>query len=126
MNKILKTLIPTAALCAGVLFNPAAQAHHRMHGDANWSAPNTRAEVKEELAEARADGTLATTNSDDTARFAPSEQYGRPLTRAEVKADLAMARVDGRMKAINSEDPAQRMKITELPVNPVMAETSAE
>lgn len=59
----------------------------------------SRAEVKAELAQARADGSLAALTAD----YIPAQRYASVLTRQEVLAELRVNR-DGFAKAMTAED----------------------
>lgn len=64
------------------------------------SAPKTRAQVKAELAQARADGTLDLHNREGTY----TEHFVSTKTRADVRAELDQARADGTLDRVNGND----------------------
>jgi len=94
-----------ATLAAGLLISAAAQA------DTTATQTGlTRAEVKAQLAEARAKGEIpayrpAADFSDVVAPAAPS------LTRAEVRNAVVAAEYNGEFAKLNSEDPQRRLPV---------------
>ncbi|MET0518145.1 MAG: DUF4148 domain-containing protein [Burkholderiaceae bacterium] len=67
----------------------------------------TRAQVTQQLEQARASGELATLNSEDSANFLRSPAATTSTTtRAQVVAELKKAQADGELAALNSDDSA--------------------
>ncbi|MDM0113641.1 DUF4148 domain-containing protein [Variovorax sp. J22R133] len=64
----------------------------------------TRAEVKAQLAQAQADGSLNALNNADSGSFYLSKQFHSTEPRSEVKAELAAAEANGTLDVQTGED----------------------
>lgn len=70
-----------------------------------YQVPVTRTQVKQEIAQARADGTLNT--NDVNYPILKQEQPSQGLTREQVKADIVKARQEGKLPINRNTYPDQ-------------------
>jgi len=125
------------------IFAAAVTATVLLSGSAAFAADAgpTRAQVVAELAQARADGSIATLNSDDSEHFlqkapaaagtakaaAPSTQAANlPKTRAQVIAELRASQQDGTLALMHSEFAGDHVRLAQIQAQKAAATALAE
>ncbi|MDY0744871.1 DUF4148 domain-containing protein [Paucibacter sp. R3-3] len=115
----------------------AATATVLLSGNAAFAADTapTRAQVVAELAQARADGSIAAFNSDDSEHFLQKASTAKasavqaatlPKTRAQVIAELRASQQDGTLALMHSEFPSDQARLAQIQAQKAAATAMAE